>query len=35
MKNLMETIDFTMDQALDALKICGEEREAIIQLLQR
>lgn len=34
-KNLMETIDFTMDQALDALKICGEEREAIIQLLQR
>ncbi len=32
-KNLMESAGFTMERALDSLKIQGEEREAIIQLL--
>ena len=34
-KNLMESAGFTMERALDSLKIQGEEREAIIQLLQK
>ena len=34
-KNLMESAGFTVEQALDMLKIQGEEREAIIQLLQK
>ena len=34
-KNLMESAAFTMERALDSLKIQGEEREAIIQLLQK
>ena len=34
-KNLMESASFTMERALDSLKIQGEEREAIIQLLQK
>ena len=33
-KNLMESAGFTMERALDSLKIQGEEREAIIQLWQ-
>ena len=32
---LMESAGFTMERALDSLKIQGEEREAIIQLLQK
>jgi hypothetical protein len=31
----MESAGFTMERALDSLKIQGEEREAIIQLLQK
>lgn len=34
-KNIMEGTGFTVEQALDMLKIQGEEREAIIQLLQK
>ena len=34
-KNLMESAGFTMERALDSLKIQCEEREAIIQLLQK
>lgn len=34
-KNLMESAGFTMERALDSLKIQGEERDAIIQLLQK
>ena len=34
-KNLMESAGFTMERALDSLKLQGEEREAIIQLLQK
>ena len=34
-KNLMESAGFTMERALDSLKIQGEEREAIIRLLQK
>ena len=34
-KNLMDSAGFTMERALDSLKIQGEEREAIIQLLQK
>ena len=34
-KNLMESAGFTMERALDSLKIQGEERKAIIQLLQK
>ena len=33
-KNLMESTGFTMEQALNALKIQGEERELIIKRLQ-
>ena len=34
-KNVMENMKLTMEQTLDILKIQGEEREAIIQLLQK
>lgn len=34
-KNLMESTGFTMEQALDALKIQGEERKLIIKQLQK
>lgn len=31
----MENMKLTLEQTLDTLKIQGEEREAIIQLLQK
>ena len=34
-KNVMENMKLTMEQTLDILKIQGEERETIIQLLQK
>lgn len=34
-KNVMENMKLTMEQTLDILKIQDEEREAIIQLLQK
>ena len=34
-KNIMEGTGFTVEQALNMLKIQGEEREAIIELLQK
>ena len=34
-KKLMESTGFTLDQALDALKIQGEQRALIIEQLQR
>ena len=34
-ENLMENMNLTLEQALDAAGIHGEEREAIIQLLQK
>ena len=33
-KSLMETMTLTVDQALDALKIQGKERESIIKAVQ-
>ena len=33
-KSLMETMKLTVDQALDALKIQGKERESIIKAVQ-
>ena len=34
-KNLMDSLKFTVDQALDALKIQGTERNLIIDQLQK
>ena len=34
-KNLMETLTLSLEQALDALKITGKERTAIIGKLQK
>ena len=33
-KSLMETMKLTVEQALDALKIQGKERESIIKAVQ-
>lgn len=34
-ENLMENMNLTLEQTLDAAGIHGEERESIIQLLQK
>ncbi len=34
-KNVMENMKFTLDQALDAMGIKGDEREAIIKEIQK
>lgn len=34
-RNLMDSLKFTLDQALDALKIQGTERKLIIDQLQK
>ncbi len=34
-RNLMDSLKFTVDQALDALKIQGTERKLIIDQLQK